>query len=83
MKNSGVNRYDCSQAIDCNHKPPTGIQNACEIHTPDEYIRSLFETRNWSGIEAVSDWRDLHIEVLDSFSEDIQRKSLKPTGRSG
>src|SRR5487761_2436496 len=29
-----------------------GIQNACKTHTPDEYIRSLFKSRNWPGIES-------------------------------
>ncbi len=34
-------------------------------------------------LKAISEWLDLHTEVLDWVSDDIQRKSLKSTGRSG
>lgn len=34
-------------------------------------------------LKSVSDWLDAHIDVLDWVSTDIQRKSLKPTGRNG
>jgi len=34
-------------------------------------------------LKAISDWLDAHIEVLDWVSADIQRESLKPTGRNG
>ena len=34
-------------------------------------------------LKAISDWLDLHVDVLDWVSADIQRGSLKPTGRSG
>ena len=34
-------------------------------------------------LKAISDWLDSHVEVLDWITEDIQRKHLKPTGRSG
>ena len=34
-------------------------------------------------LKAISDWLDANIEVLDWVSMDIQRESLKSTGRSG
>ena len=34
-------------------------------------------------LKAISDWLDANIEVLDWVSTDIQRESLKSTGRSG
>ena len=34
-------------------------------------------------LKAISDWLDLRVDVLDWVSADIQRESLKPTGRNG
>jgi len=34
-------------------------------------------------LKAVSDWLDLHLDVLDWVSADVQRAQLKPTGRNG
>ena len=34
-------------------------------------------------LKAVSDWLDVHLDVLDWVLADVQRAQLKPTGRNG
>ena len=34
-------------------------------------------------LKAISGWLDLHLDILDGVSADIQRAQLKPTGRTG
>ncbi len=62
-------------------------QRGSKMRTKRSHQMSIYEVFSEHEIgqelKAISDWLDRHVEVLDWVLADIQRESLKPTGRSG